>query len=198
MANPYQDPQQDGTYDDQSASPQAPTAASKKKRAYAGQAYEFGAGGNAALGGQQAQGGQPPAAAGYGAPAAAAYGATPAAGMYGGGGAGAPAYGYPQAPQVPEQATPYGQPAYGQPQGGYEAPQQQQQGGVAGVTQQFGQMGVGGTPQPQQVPGVPAQRLNPLVPVDISMQGAPFHVSDLDQPPPPIILPPNVSTLLLG
>lgn len=69
--------------------------------------------------------------------------------------------------------------------------------GVQGVTQQFAQMGMGGqaTPQPQQVP-VAAQRLNPLIPTDISMQGQPFHVSDLDQPPPPIILPPNVCAFL--
>lgn len=65
------------------------------------------------------------------------------------------------------------------------------------MTQQFGQMGVGGQqpvqpPQPPQGQGVPL-RLNPLQPVDISLQGQPFHVSDLDQAPPPIILPPNVS-----
>lgn len=66
--------------------------------------------------------------------------------------------------------------------------------GMQGVTQQFSQMGMGGTPQPQpaQQPQMPV-RLNPLQPVDISMQGQPFHVSDLDQPPPPIILPPNSS-----
>lgn len=69
--------------------------------------------------------------------------------------------------------------------------------GVQGITQQFGQMGMGGqTPQPQQpqqAPPMASQRLNPLMPVDISPQGQPFHVSDLDQPPPPIILPPNSS-----
>lgn len=61
------------------------------------------------------------------------------------------------------------------------------------MTQQFGNMGMGGqpAPQPQQQQGV-QMRLNPLQPVDISPQGQPFHVSDLDQPPPPIILPPNV------
>lgn len=62
------------------------------------------------------------------------------------------------------------------------------------MTQQFSQMGM--APQqpaqaPQQAASV-AQRLNPLQPVDISVQGAPFHVSDLNLPPPPIILPPNV------
>ena len=65
------------------------------------------------------------------------------------------------------------------------------------MTQQFAQMGM--APQQQQQPAQApqqaapaAQRLNPLQPVDISVQGAPFHVSDLDLPPPPIILPPNV------
>jgi hypothetical protein len=64
------------------------------------------------------------------------------------------------------------------------------------VTQQFSQMGMGGQPSQQPQSSVPqaAQRLNPLIPTDISMQGQPFHVSDLDQPPPPIILPPNVCT----
>jgi protein transport protein SEC24 len=64
------------------------------------------------------------------------------------------------------------------------------------MTQQFGQMGMGAQPPqplPPQQQGV-QMRLNPLQPVDISAQGAPFHVSDLDQPPPPIILPANAST----
>jgi protein transport protein SEC24 len=64
------------------------------------------------------------------------------------------------------------------------------------LTQQFGQMNMGGQqpvqPQQPQQQGV-QMKLNPLQPVDVSMQGQPFHVSDLDQPPPPIILPPNVS-----
>jgi protein transport protein SEC24 len=70
--------------------------------------------------------------------------------------------------------------------------------GIQGVTQQFSQMGMGGA-APQQQPQASAQgamRLNPLMPVDISMQGQPFHVTDLDQPPPPIILPPNVSLIV--
>lgn len=66
------------------------------------------------------------------------------------------------------------------------------------MTQQFAQMGMGGqqtaAAQPQAAPAM-AARLNPLMPVDISPQGAPFHVTDLDQPPPPCILPPNVSAL---
>jgi len=79
------------------------------------------------------------------------------------------------------------QPGYEPPQQGYQAP------GVQGVSQQFSQMNIGAGPQSQQ-PQQPAMqmRLNPLQPVDISPQGQPFHVTDLDQPPPPIILPPNV------
>nr|OQO31356.1 Protein transport protein sec24 [Rachicladosporium sp. CCFEE 5018] len=216
MATPYQDDgqqqwaaegQADEGYADSAATTAVP-AGGKKKRAYAGQAYEFGAGGNAAPGGQGAAGAQPPAAVGYG--GAAGYGAAPV---------GAASYGQPASyggqqvpygasgsadPNAPPIAQPagYGQPQYGQPQPSYEAPQQGypvQTPGVAGVTQQFGQMGVGAQPLPAaQQPGLqgglaPAQRLNPLIPVDISAQGAPFHVSDLDLPPPPIILPPNSS-----
>lgn len=174
--------------------PAAPLpAGGKKKRAYAGQAFEFGAGPNA--------GAQPPAAA-----AAAFPGAGPATG-----------YGYPAqqpqqmgyqqpaygdaAAQQPQAA--YGQPAYAAP-AAYQAPDASyvapgaapmMQGGVAGVTQQFSQMGMGQSaqPAPAQQPAQPMQRLNPLVPVDLSVQGQPFQVADLDVPPPPIILPPNVS-----
>ncbi len=183
---------QDGAYDQQQSAP-APAAGGKKKRdRYAGQAYEFGAGANAGLGGQQQAGGQfqgspAPAAGGYGFPGQ----QQPAQ----------PSYGMPQQPAY---GDPNAQaPGHGAPQGGYEPPQPAYsaqgapsliQQGVQGVTQQFQQMGVGSAPQPQQPPGQPAMRLNPLVPVDISMQGQPFHVSDLDQAPPLIILPPNVST----
>jgi len=65
------------------------------------------------------------------------------------------------------------------------------------MTQQFGQMGMGAQQQPPQQPaaasGAGMARLNPLQPVDITMQGQPFHVSDLDLLPPPLILPPNAS-----
>ena len=189
---------QNGGYDQQQQA--APAAAGKKKRAYAGQAYEFGAGANAGAGGQPPAGGQYP---GSPAPAAAGYGYP--------GQQQQPSYGMPQQPQYgdPNMQTPgaqpvYGQPQYGAPQGGYEPPQQSypaQQGatgmlqqGVQGMTQQFSQMGMGGAPQPQQPqqPPAMAMRLNPLQPIDISMQGQPFHVSDLDQAPPAIVLPPNV------
>ncbi|KAK0263926.1 Protein transport protein sec24 [Friedmanniomyces endolithicus] len=191
---------QGGAYEQQQSAP-APAAGGKKKRdRYAGQAYEFGAGANAGLGGQQQAGGQfqgspAPAAGGYGFPGQ----QQPAQPSYGL--PQQPAYGDPNA-QAPGQQPGYGQPQYGAPQGGYEPPQPAYsaqgapsliQQGVQGVTQQFQQMGVGSAPQPQQPPGQPAMRLNPLVPVDISMQGQPFHVSDLDQAPPLIILPPNSS-----
>lgn len=198
--NPYQDdglnPEggqypENGQYEQsQQAAPAPPATHGKKKRAYAGQAYEFGTGANAALGGQQSGGvgypGSPP-------PAAGGYNSFPGAQPQ-------PSYGMPQQPQYgdPNLQTPGIQPVYGQPaygiQPGYEPPQQGYQApGVQGVSQQFSQMNIGAGPQSQQ-PQQPAMqmRLNPLQPVDISPQGQPFHVTDLDQPPPPIILPPNV------
>ena len=208
---PYSDDQpdpegQDGGYEQQEQAAAAPAAGGKKKRAYAGQAYEFGAGANSALGGQQPGGaqypGSAPQTAGYGYP-----GAQQAQTQQ-------PSYGMPQQPQYGDgnyQSQPaqpaqpaYGQPPYGQPQGGYEPPQASYpapgQQGVQQATQQFQQMSIGGGPAP--VAGQPAQqqgqmRLNPLQPVDISMQGQPFHVTDLDQAPPAIILPPNVSYLFI-
>lgn len=195
---------QNGAYEQEQAAAPAPTgAAAKKKRAYAGQAYEFGAGANAALGGQQAGGTQYP-------------GSAPNVGGYGYPGQQAqqqqqqPSYGMPQQPQYGDAhlqnqgvQPAYGQPQYGASQGGYEPPQQAYpaQGatgmlnqGIQGVQQQFQQMNIGGQQQPQQQQPPPQMmRLNPLQPVDISMQGQPFHVTDLDQSPPPIILPPNVS-----
>jgi len=189
MANPQGYPAQGYSQEeyDQSQSgtpvPAPSQVPAKKKRAYAGQAFEFGTGANA---GQPATQTPPPAAA-YGA-------AQPAAGY----GYGAPVQqpaGYPD-PQQQQPAAGYGAPAAGyQPPDAYgTAP-----GGVPGMTQQFSQMGMAPQQQQQQQPAQApqqaapaAQRLNPLQPVDISVQGAPFHVSDLDLPPPPIILPPNV------
>jgi protein transport protein SEC24 len=179
MANPQGYPAQGYSqeeYDQSQSGTPGPASQlpAKKKRAYAGQAFEFGTGANA---GQPATQAVPPAAA-YGA-------AQPAAG-YG--------YGAPV-----QQATGYGAPAAGyQPPDAYGAAP----GGVPGMTQQFSQMGMAPQQQQQQQPAQApqqaapaAQRLNPLQPVDISVQGAPFHVSDLDLPPPSIILPPNVCLL---
>lgn len=164
----------------------------KKKRGYAAQAYEFGVGGNAALGT-----GAPPAAGGTFQPAAPQYGgyqAPEAQPSYGGA---APQYGA----QAGAGTVNPQQPAYGQPAtGGYQAPDAgypgpgAAQGGVAGITQGMGQMGMGGGGQgAAQSQGAGGQRpvvLNQLYPTDLLNQ--PFNVAELDLPPPPIILPPNV------
>ena len=137
----------------------------RRKRAYAGEAFEFGSGANAALGGQSLAGGsygqipsQSPATMGYEQPA---YGAGP----------------------VPMQQTMSG---YAPPAGP----------GISQVTQQFGAMGVADSYQaPAPVGHIP---LNQLYPTDIIAQ--PFNVAELEYPPPPIVLPPNVSshTLQIG
>jgi hypothetical protein len=67
------------------------------------------------------------------------------------------------------------------------------QGGVGGLAAGMSAMnlGPGAQQQPQQLP--PQARpgpLNQLYPTDLLNQ--PFNVSELDLPPPPIILPPNV------
>lgn len=168
-----------------------PAGGRKNRRAYAGQAYEFGAGQNAALGGQQQAGGA--YGGGYSAQADAA---------------GYPQGGYQQQPAAVQQGqTPmYGQdPGYGgyQPSPQPQQQQQQQPGyqqpgapNVAGMTQQFGQMDMSqkpAAPQPGQQgqPRAP-QVLNQLYPTDL--QNQPFNVAELDYPPPPAILPANVST----
>lgn len=141
------------------AAPQHQAGGRKKQRAYAGEAFEFGQGANAALGGQQKGGGD------Y-----AAFAAQAAA-------AGYPQPGYPQ---------PGGVGDYQPPAAGYPAPSAA---GVAQVTQQFGQLGVSDPHQVQQ-PQQRALPLNQLYPTDLLAQ--PFNVAELDYPPPPIILPPNV------
>ncbi|KAF6783592.1 Sec23/Sec24 trunk domain-containing protein [Colletotrichum sojae] len=64
--------------------------------------------------------------------------------------------------------------------------------GVAGLDQQVAGMNLGGQPQ-QATPGQAARpmTLNQLYPTDLINQ--PFNVSELDLPPPPIILLPNTS-----
>ena len=163
-----------------------PAHAGRKKRAYAGQAYEFGQGGNAALGGQQQAGGPPQAGGAY-----PAYSSQADA-------AGYPQGGYQQNPAAVQQtATPLypGQepaPALGgyqPPAQGYPAPNAA---AVPGMTQQFAQMDMSQKPPvaaaPQQSQRAPV--LNQLYPTDLSNQ--PFNVAELDLPPPPAILPPNV------
>jgi protein transport protein SEC24 len=172
----------------------------KKKRGYAAQAYDFGAGANSALGGQPQAGGafQPPAPAfgGYAAQPEVqpGYGAPQYGGQVGGAQPGSAGSGYP-AP------APYGGGVgYQAPDPGYPAPGAPLAGGVGGITQGMGQMNVGGQPPlPGAQPGQPqagqaAARpaiLNQLYPTDLLNQ--PFNVAELDLPPPPIILPPNVS-----
>lgn len=166
------------------------TGVKKGRRHYAGQAYDFGGGANSAVG-NQLQGG-------------AAYPAAPGAG-YGGyspqmaqPGFEQPAYGAGQGGPAPIGAPGYGQPhtetgGYLPPDSGYPAHGVTSVlGGVGGITQQMGQMGMGGPTQPPPL-GHAQQRtqLNQLYSTDLLNQ--PFNVSELDLPPPPIILPPNVS-----
>jgi protein transport protein SEC24 len=168
-------------------------AGKKKKRGYAAQAFEVGTGANA-LAGAQATGGQPF----VGAPiqgGAAPYGSYPQAEPQPvAGGPAAPGYQYPQAGYGGQQPVAASQPVYG----GYQAPDQGYQApggqgppaGVAGITQGMAGMQVGGQPQQPGQAARPAV-LNQLYPTDLLTQ--PFNATELDLPPPPIILPQNVS-----
>lgn len=140
-------------------------ATHKKKRAYAAQAYDFGANAAAAAPLQPAMMG----AGGMPQPGMPQVG-MPQVGMSQ---AGVPKMGYPQ--------TSYPQAGYPQP--GYPQvgmPQDQ----LAG---QFGQMNI---QEKQQLPPQMQPHLNQLYPSDLISQ--PFNVLELDLPPPPINLPPNV------
>ncbi|KAK3689982.1 hypothetical protein B0T22DRAFT_379474 [Podospora appendiculata] len=191
----YPDQQAQGY--DNAASPPPQTAAAlaaehgrKKKRAYAAGAFEVAAGANAAVGGQLPGGGQfgapQPTAPGYGGyplqdPQPAPYGAAPQ--PYGVGQPAAAGVGGYQAPDPY-----YPAPGAAAPVGGGAA------GGVAGLTAGFSSMGLGGAgaQQPQQLPAQPRPGpLNQLYPTDLLNQ--PFNVSELDLPPPSIIIPPNTS-----
>jgi len=173
-----------------------PDGGKKKKRGYAQQAYDFG--GNAALPLNQ---GQPPAIGGD----FQQVGAQPAYGGYPQQGEQQPAYGAPYGAQQPVASiggapAPYASTAqfgggvggYQPPDGGYPGPGAPSPAGVAGITQGMGQMGMGGVPAPapNQTGARPAV-LNQLYPTDLLNQ--PFNVAELELPPPPIILPANVS-----
>ncbi|UKZ49559.1 COPII subunit [Trichoderma virens] len=182
---------------DGQAAPHAHEAAAgkKKKRGYAAQAFEVGTGANALAGGQLPVGqqyGVPPVQGG-----AAPYGAYPQGEPQPlAGGPAATGYQYPQTGYGAQQPVPASQPAYG----GYQAPDQGYQApggqgpaaGVAGITQGIAGMQMGSQPQPPQMAQAnrPAA-LNQLYPTDLLTQ--PFNVTELDLPPPPIILPPNTS-----
>lgn len=193
----YAGQQQEGF--EQAAPPNVPTSApdhgKKKKRGYAAQAFDFGAGANSATAPQPAVGAQPYGT--YPQPQTPAYPAAypgqdpqPIAPTYGAAPAAAPLHGTPQTQgqaygyQAPDATYPApiagGVPGTGTP-------------GVASLNQQMAGMtlGPGSQPQPPQ-PGQAARpaALNQLYPVDLLNQ--PFNVSELDLPPPPIILPPNV------
>lgn len=172
-----------------------------KGRKYAGQAFDLGVGANVTSGGPSAASPYP--------------GQQPTAGQQLGG--------YPQqslqsSSQQPAYVQPsYGQPSYGQPShpepgptpqnfqqqaaygqtAGYQSPgpSYPDQGGAGGMTQQFGQMGIhgNGQQQPQPQGHATAIPLNRLQTTDLISQ--PIDVSEIDAPPPPIVLPPNVSRL---
>lgn len=195
---PQQDPQAQPPYEDQQApapgAPQHETAAhgKKKKRGYAAGAFDVGSGANVAPGGQT-QGGGPPQ---YGMPqqpqVAPGYGGYPQQDpqMAASQGYQYPAQGYPgQQPVPPQQQPAYG--GYPAPDQGYPAPQAGAP-GVAGVTQGMAGMNLGGQPaqQPQPQGQAPRAAMNQLYPTDLLNQ--PFNASELDLPPPPITLPPNV------
>ena len=174
--------------------PPVSSAAARRKRQYAGQAYDFGGGANSALGGQpQAGGGYPgPPGAVYGGPTQQSHQQAYQQ----------PGYGVDQGPQAPAMSPGYRQPpsaigGYQQPEPGYPAPGVAPVApGIGGITQGMNNLGMGG--QAQQPPQQLQQRtpLNQLYPTDLLNQ--PFSVAELDFPPPPIILPPNVSISSAG
>lgn len=148
----------------------------RRKRQYAGQAYEFGGGANAALGGQTPGGG------GYPGPPGSGYG------------------GYGQQPQQPAYQQPAydiqpaipspGVPSYRQPPavGGYQPPDPGYQThgaaplspGVTGITQGMNNMGMGAQPPQQGLHAQHRPQLNQLYPTDLLNQ--PLNVAELDLP----------------
>lgn len=187
---PSQEQYQHEQYDpNQQEVPTAPAAGGRRKRNYAGQAYEFGGGANSALGGQQPGGGTYPGPPGMQAQpqpgyAGPAYGSNPASPGMGG------ALGYGQPPpavggyQPPDPAYP----THGAPSA---------QPGLAGITQGMSNLAMGGQAQngPLPIQGHVQGRLamNQLIPTDLLSQH--LDCSELSRPPPLINLPPNVSIL---
>lgn len=177
-------------YEDNASAQQPGAGAGRRKRHYAGQAYDFGKGANSALSGQSVPGAPNPGP--YPLPPGASnasYGQQLQQGGYHQAG-----YGNDQAsPQIPgdgqQQAAGVG--GYLPPGPGYpfhEPPPMQP--GVGGITQGMSNMGMGGQPQYHPQQAEQRVRLNQLYPTDLLNQ--PFNVSELDMPPPPVILPPNV------
>lgn len=194
------DPQAQQPYgDQQAAAPQEAAApGKKKKRGYAAGAFDVATGANAGVGGQLQGAGQ------FGQPQQPQQPA-------------APQYGYPQTePNPAVQNYQYSAQNYIDQQqqqsyaGGYQTADQSFQAltgqpvvpppgapipsGMAQVTQGMNNMQLGGQPQ-QQAPAQAARAaMNQLYPIDLLNQ--PFNATELDLPPPPINLPPNVSIIL--
>lgn len=185
--------QQPGFEEPTQEQPSAGTTAARRKRQYAGQAYDFGAGGHGA------GGAQPQAGGGYPGPQGASYG---------GHGQQPQQAAYTQSPYGVDQGSPapLASPTYEQPQpavGGYQSPDagypahglSTMQAGMNSISQGMTNLGIGGQsqPLPTQPLHPPQQRpqLNQLYPTDLLNQ--PFNVAELDLPPPPILLPANVS-----
>lgn len=171
----------------------------KKKRGYAAQAYDFGAGANSSLGGQT-QGGvqfqqQAPVYDRYpiqGEPQP-PYGASQYGAQVG-------QTGLTSASPGNVHMAPYANVGYNPPNDpGYSGATAPAAADISGITQGMGQMGMAdmsGAPPPgiQQMPPQATARpvaLNQLYPSDLLSQ--PFNVAELDLPPPSIILPPNSS-----
>lgn len=178
---------------DYSANPQdhasipAASAPGKKKRHYAGQAYEFGGGANAALGGQQVGGAQYPPQPmqqnqGYGSYNQQSQQQPGYSNQAHASGPSSPAFGGPTYGQQPQTLG-----GYQSPEPAYPAQGAPQHPSVGGITQGMGNVSMGQSQQP------PMQGRNQLYPSDIT--NTPLNVNELDLPPPPIILPPNVSPL---
>ncbi|PHH76443.1 hypothetical protein CDD83_4257 [Cordyceps sp. RAO-2017] len=170
-------------------------AGKKKKRGYAAQAFEVGAGANAAVPGQahslgQQYGQQHSAYTTYSQPNL----QQPASPGF------QQIQGLPTPQPVPQQTHQQYQGMHGVYQASdqvYPAPGQHEAVGVAGITHSMGGLQLAGqTQQQHQQPPLGAQApragpLNHLYPTDIMNQ--PFTVAELDLPPPPIMLPPNTS-----
>lgn len=190
---PYSQPEQPEDHASQPAAHHHDGDHKKKKRGYAAQAFDFGTGANVTPGT-----GSAPAAAQYGMP-------QPQAPGYGGYPQQDPQVVSPGYPAQPYNAQQFGAPASGGA-GGYQAPDAYYPGpgvpapgagaaaGIGNITAGMAQMQMGPGAQQAMPHAQQAVALNQLYPVDLLNQ--PFNPAELEFPPPPIILPPNVGSLL--
>ena len=187
--NQQEVPQNSSPAQDGPPAPPTGGAGGRRKRNYAGQAYDFGAGANSALGGQQQGGGAYPGPPGtqsqpqpgYPGPVYGSHSASPAF-------VGAPGYGQPPPSVGGYQPPDPAYPSHGAPPA---------QPGMAGVTQGMSNLAMGSQAQSAplsmqgQLQGRPA--MNQLIPTDLLNQQ--LDVSELSRSPPQINLPPNVRVL---